>query len=131
MAKQSFSRPSEAELEILQVLWDRGPSTVREVWDVIKCDRELQYTTTLKQMQVMTEKGFLRPDKAERSHVYQPRVTEDGIQERLLKQLVKRVFRGSAHKLVVKALSQHRASPRELREIRKLLDTLEERVKKR
>lgn len=131
MTKRPQLRPSDAELEILQILWERGPSTVRDVWEQVKQNRDVGYTTILKQMQVMTEKGFLRADKAERSHVYKPQVSEGRVQNRLLKQLLKRAFRGSAHKLVVKALSRHKASTKELEEIRKLLDTLQERDKKR
>jgi predicted transcriptional regulator len=127
MAKRAPGKPSDAELDILQVLWDHGPSTVRQVWEQVKRERDVGYTTILKQMQLMTQKGLLRPNKAQRSHVYRPVVTENQIRTTLLGQAVRKLFRGSAHQLVIQALSQHRSSPEELAEIRELLDSLQQR----
>ena len=131
MAESPPPQPSDAELEILQVLWNRGPSTVRDVWEQITRNRDIGYTTTLKQMQVMTEKGLLHPNKAQRSHLYRPEVAEAAIGDTALKHFVKKVFRGSAYKLVVRALSQRPPKPEEIAEIRKLLERLENRDKTR
>lgn len=112
-------KPTDSELAILRVLWTRGPSTVRQVAEVL--DREAGYTTVLKLMQIMTEKELVVRDESERTHVYQAAYTEDQTQRQLVTDLVDRVFDGSAAKLVLQALSASKASPEELDEIRKLL----------
>src|SRR5262245_27385995 len=118
-------KPTDAELAILRVLWSRGPSTVREVAEVM--GREASYTTILKLMQIMTEKRLVRRDEAARTHVYEAAYSEDQTQRHLVTDLLDRVFDGSAAKLVIQALAAGKASPEELAEIRKLLDKNSER----
>ncbi|HEY7497903.1 MAG TPA: BlaI/MecI/CopY family transcriptional regulator [Vicinamibacterales bacterium] len=115
-------RPTDAELTILRVLWERGPSTVRQVHDVLLRERPTAYTTALKLLQIMTEKGLVRRDERDRTHVYHPRLTEQQTQQQLIRDLLDRAFGGSSSKLVMQALAADRASAEELREIRKLLD---------
>jgi BlaI family transcriptional regulator, penicillinase repressor len=119
-------RPTDAELAILRVLWERGPSTVRQVHDVLSRERPAAYTTALKLLQIMTEKGLVRRDESDRTHVYQARHTEEHTQRQLVRDLVDRAFGGSASKLVMQALAGRRASPEELGEIRKLIENARE-----
>jgi predicted transcriptional regulator len=114
-------KPTDAELAILRVLWARGRSTVRQVAEMM--GRETGYTTVLKLMQIMTEKGLVRRDEGARTHVYEAAYSEDQTQRHLVSDLLDRVFDGSAAKLVLQALAAGKASPEELAEIRKLLDT--------
>jgi predicted transcriptional regulator len=118
-------KPTEAELAILRVLWSRGPSTVRDVAEAM--DRGGAYTTILKLMQIMTEKGLIVRDDASRAHVYEAAYSEDHTQQQLVKDLLDRLFDGSAAKLVMQALASRRASPEELREIRRVLAGAERR----
>src|SRR5215218_1716434 len=127
MAKPTLPRPTDGELAILRVLWARGPSTVRQVHDVLSRDRPAAYTTTLKLLQIMTEKGLVRRDDADRSHVYQARMSEGHTQRQLVRDLLDRAFGGSATKLVMQALASRRATPEELTEIRRLLEGREEK----
>jgi predicted transcriptional regulator len=115
-------RPTEAELEILRVLWERGPSTVRQVHESLVEQRETGYTTTLKLMQIMTDKGLVMRDETSRTHVYAARVSQETTQRQLVTDLVDRAFGGSAAELVLRALSSHKTSDDELREIRRLID---------
>ena len=112
-------KPTDAELGILQVLWARGPSTVREVAGLM--GREGAYTTLLKLLQIMTEKGLVRRDESARTHVYEAVYSEDQTQKQIVRELLSRVFDGSAAKLVLQALATGKASPAELAEIRKLI----------
>ena len=114
--------PSNAELEILHVLWKHGPSTVREVHDALRRERDLGYTTVLKTMQVMASKKLVTRDESERSHVYKATVEEKSVKRRLVTDLLDKAFEGSAAGLVMHALSGKRASKKEIAEIRKLLD---------
>jgi len=123
--QQKFPRPTDAELAILRVLWQRGPSTVRQVRDVINAERPTGYTTVLKVMQIMTEKGLVTRDESQRTHVYQPRVPAEGTQRQLVADLLERAFEGSAEKLVMQALSTTKVSPEELTKIRSMLDEIE------
>jgi predicted transcriptional regulator len=117
------SRPTDAELAILRVLWSRGPSTVREVLE--SSGKPSQgYTTVLKLLQIMADKGLVRRDERERSHVYRAADSEEATQKRLLADLLERAFGGSAKQLIVRALSAGRASPEELREIRRLINDM-------
>ena len=116
--------PTNAELEILRLLWREGPLTVRAVHDALRTRRDIGYTTALKTLQVMAEKGLVTRDDAERSHVYAAAVPEASVKRRLVADLADRLFDGSAAGLVMQVLSARRASPEELREIRRLLDTL-------
>jgi BlaI family transcriptional regulator, penicillinase repressor len=115
-------KPTEAELSILRVLWSRGPSTVREVHEEIQRNRPTGYTTVLKLLQIMTEKGLVTRDERTRSHVYRARWSEDTTQRQLVTDLLDRAFGGSAARLVMQALAVSPASPDELKEIRRLLD---------
>jgi predicted transcriptional regulator len=119
-------RPTPAELSILRVLWRQGPSTVREVHATLERERTTGYTTVLKLLQIMTEKGLVRRDEAARAHVYTAAVAEEQTQKRLVRDLLDRAFGGSAATLVMHALSARRASPDERARIRELLDRLEE-----
>ena len=120
MAK-SRPRPTEAELAILGVLWSNGPSTVREVHEALADARATGYTTTLKLMQIMAEKGLVSRDESARTHVYTPRTSRDVTQRQLVSDLVDRAFGGSAKALVMQALSTHPASAEELAEIQKII----------
>jgi BlaI family transcriptional regulator, penicillinase repressor len=116
-------RPTDAELAILRVLWARGPSTVRQVHEELSRDRPAAYTTALKLMQIMTEKGLVARDERDRTHVYHPRLSEEQTQRQLVRDLLDRAFGGSSSKLVMQALAAKRASAEELTEIRRLLET--------
>jgi BlaI family transcriptional regulator, penicillinase repressor len=118
-------RPTPAELEILRVLWEQGPSTVREVQQHLEEDRPTGYTTVLKLLQIMIDKRLVRRDESERAHVYAARAPEDETQRQLVKDLLDRAFGGSASKLVLHALSARKSSHAELARIRELLDRLE------
>src|SRR6478735_7971140 len=122
MAKPTLPRPTDGELSILRVLWGRGPSTVRQVHEILSRDRPGAYTTTLKLLQIMTEKGLVRRDDTDRSHVYEAKMTEGQTQRQLVRDLLDRAFGGSASKLVMQALAARRASDEDLAEIRRLLD---------
>lgn len=122
----TLPRPTDAELSILRVLWERGPSTVRQVHDVLSRERPAAYTTALKLLQIMTDKGLVRRDETDRTHVYHPRLTEEQTQRQLVRDLLDRAFGGSAAKLVMQALAARRATPDELVEIRKLIETRRE-----
>lgn len=125
MPGKSLPRPTDAELEILNVLWKRGPSTVREVHDVLVESKDIGYTTILKLMQIMAEKGLVKRDESDRRHVYEARRAQDETQRQLLYDLLDRAFNGSATKMVMQALSSKKASKQELAEIRRMLDELE------
>jgi BlaI family transcriptional regulator, penicillinase repressor len=115
-------RPTDAELAILRILWERGASTVRQVHEMLSRQRPSAYTTALKMLQIMTEKGLVRRDESDRTHIYQSKLTEEQTQRQLVRDLVDRAFGGSASKLVMQALSTRRATPEELGEIRKLIE---------
>ena len=120
MPVRTRRKPTDAELAILRVLWTRGPSTVREVAEAM--GREGAYTTILKLMQIMTDKGLVKRDDSTRSHIYKATSSEDKMQKQLVGDLLDKVFAGSAAKLVLQALDTGKASPEELAEIRKLID---------
>jgi BlaI family penicillinase repressor len=115
-------RPTDAELEILTVLWSVGPATVREVYEVIRRRRPAQYSTVLKFMQIMAEKGLVRRNEKQRAHVYEPAKTREWTQRQLAGDLLERAFSGSAKALLVGALSARKATKEELAEMRKLLE---------
>ncbi|MEO6038764.1 MAG: BlaI/MecI/CopY family transcriptional regulator [Saprospiraceae bacterium] len=119
------NKPTDAELEILHLLWELGPSTVRAVNDRLSIQREVGYTTTLKLMQIMLEKGLVTRQDDSRSHVFTAAVTEGDTQSRLLQTFVDLTFRGSAMKMVMQALGNHEASATELDEIKRLIAELE------
>ena len=129
MNKQSLPHPTEAELAILQVLWSRGPSTVRDVHEALSQSRMTGYTTTLKLMQIMAEKGLVTRDESRRTHIYKAAGNPDRTRQQLVRSLLDRAFGGSAKALVMRALSANETSAEELTEIRKLLDSLERNSK--
>lgn len=114
--------PTNGELSILRVLWDHGPSTVRQVQEALEQTRPTGYTTVLKLLQIMTDKGLVRRDEAQRTHVYSSRLSQEQTQRQLLRDLMDRAFEGSAGQLVMRALAPDVASTDELTEIRKLLE---------
>jgi BlaI family transcriptional regulator, penicillinase repressor len=118
-------KPTDSELEILHYLWKQGASTVRQVHEYLAATKEAGYTTTLKLMQIMHEKGLLTRTEEGRSHLYTAAVNEQATQQTLLDRFVETTFRGSAARLVMQALGNHMASPEELEEIRALLNNLE------
>lgn len=124
MKKESI-KPTESELQILKIIWENGPSTVRTINDKLNLEREVGYTTTLKIMQIMTEKGLLERNTDSRTHVYHATIGESKMQKQLLKKFVDTTFRGSAMSLVMQALGNHKASPEELEEIKSLIDKIE------
>lgn len=125
MKKNKAPKPTEAELEILQILWEQGPSSVRAVNERLNERREVGYTTTLKLMQIMVDKGLAQRNTESRTHIYRAAVSEKDTQRRLLEKFVDTAFRGSAMKLVLQALGSHRASTQELEEIKALIDRME------
>jgi BlaI family transcriptional regulator, penicillinase repressor len=118
-------RPTPAELEILRLLWENGPSTVREIQERMEQQRPTGYTTALKLLQIMTDKGLVRRDETARAHVYAAGAPEDQTQRQLVRDLLDRAFGGSATKLVMHALSARKTSRAELKRIREMLDRLE------
>ena len=118
----TIPRPTEAELELLQILWQKQPATVREIHDALNEEKPSGYTTVLKLLQIMTAKGLVVRDEANRAHVYRASFSQDTMQSRLLKDLSNRLFAGSAAQLALHALSMEAASDDELAEIRALLE---------
>jgi BlaI family penicillinase repressor len=125
MTTRQRKQPTNAELEILRVLWQRGPSTVRQVFQTLQKARGTGYTTVLKLMQIMTDKGLLQRDTTVRPQVYEAIYSQGQTQRQLLGDLLDRAFSGSPGKLVLQALSEKKTTPEERREIRRLLDELE------
>lgn len=119
-----YIKPTESELEILQILWQKGTASVREVHEVLSKTKEAGYTTTLKLMQIMHEKGLVKRDASVKTHIYQPAVSREKTQKHLLGKMIDSLFGGSPTQLVIQALGDHQASPSELEEIQKLLDSL-------
>ena len=124
------AKPTDSELEILHVLWQQGPATVRQVNDQLNTLREVGYTTTLKLLQIMQEKGLVTRQEDGRSHIYAPAVPREETQSALLQQFVDTAFRGSAMQLVLQALGNHDASADELDEIKELIAKLEQQQPK-
>jgi BlaI family penicillinase repressor len=125
MPPTSTPRPTPAELEILRVLWQRGPSTVREVHATLSESRSTGYTTVLKMLQIMTEKNLVGRDERLRAHIYSARLPQAHTQRQLVRDLLERAFDGSAMKLEMHALAAQKASPEEIARIRELLDEIE------
>mgnify|MGYP001134271870 CR=1 FL=1 len=119
------AKPTEKELEILQVLWQEGPTTVRDVNERLSEKREIGYTTTLKIMQIMHDKGLVTRKKDGKTHIYAPTISEQDAQSSMLKDLMDTAFKGSAMRLVMGALGTRKSSPQELEKIRAYLDSLE------
>lgn len=125
MPRLATPRPTDSELAILRVLWCEGPCTVRAVQEALSRRRPTGYTTALKLLQIMMRKGLVKRDQSQRTHVYQARFSEERTQQQLVSDLLDRAFGGSRAKLVMQALATKRATPGELAEVRKLLDSLE------
>lgn len=121
----STPKPTEAELEILQVIWDNGPSTVRFVNDTLSERKKVGYTTTLKIMQIMADKRILERDTSGKTHIYKAAVGQQETQQQLIDKLTTTAFGGSAMKLVMQALGNKKSTAEELKEIRAFLDQLE------
>lgn len=125
MARHRSAGPTDREMAILSVLWERGPSTVREVHEALNADSDTGYTTTLKLMQIMADKGLLSRKDAGRQHIYRPAVSQEKTQSQVVGEVLEKVFAGSAEKLVMRALSARKVSPEELKRIREMLDEME------
>ena len=132
MSNSKLNKPTESEMEILQVLWERGASTVSEVHEILSKTKDSGYTTTLKLMQIMNEKGLLNRNDDSKSHIYTTAVKKESIQKQVVSKMINGLFKGSSAKLVMHALGNHRASKEEILEIKKYLDEIEntEKVKK-
>ena len=120
-------KPTESELEIMQILWENGPLTVREVNDRLNLNRRVGYTTTLKIMQIMTDKKILTRDTEKRSHIYSPTLQPEEVQSTILDHILRTVFNGNRSTLILQALGNHSASKEEMDEIRALIEKLEEK----
>jgi BlaI family penicillinase repressor len=124
MVTTKYIKPTESELEILQVLWTRETASVRDVHEELAKSKDVGYTTTLKLMQIMHEKGIVKRDDSFKTHIYQAAVSKEKTQKHLLGKMINSLFGGSSTELVIQALGNHKASPRELDEIQQLLDNL-------
>jgi predicted transcriptional regulator len=129
MTKKNLPRPTDAELAILGVLWERGPATVREIHDALSEDRTTGYTTVLKFLQIMTAKGLVFRDERQRAHIYRACLSQDETQSQLVGNLLDRAFGGSAKRLVMQALAARPATQEELSQIRKFLDDHERKAR--
>ena len=123
--KKITGRPTEKELQILSILWSQGPSTVRDINKVMNRDEDTGYTTTLKLMQIMYEKGLLKRNESAKTHIYSPAHSEAQVQEEVIDNLLNRVFAGSTEKLVLRALSSKKVSIEELAKIKKMINQKE------
>lgn len=124
MATEQNTKPTESEMEILQILWEKGDSTVREVHEILEKNKEVGYTTTLKLMQIMHEKGLVSRDTSSKTHVYRAVANQQKTQQHLVNKMINNVFNGSAARLVMQALGNHSASKEEIDSIKKYLDEL-------
>jgi len=121
-------KPTEKELEILQVLWNKGPCTVREVYETVHTESQTGYTTTLKFMQIMHEKGFVSRVKKGKTHIYKAEISESNTQEHLYNKLLNSVFKGSAASLIMHALGNSKTSKKDLERIQKYIDNLDKEI---
>jgi BlaI family transcriptional regulator, penicillinase repressor len=124
MTSIKTNRLTESELEILQVLWEHGSASVRTVHEALAKTKDVGYTTTLKLMQIMFEKGIVKRDDSAKVHIYKPAVNREKTQEQLVGKMITNLFGGSPAQLVLQALGNHKASPEELKEIQELIDNL-------
>lgn len=125
MAPRKKSHPTDAELDVLRVLWERGPATVREVYEVLSDARDMGYTSILKIMQIMFDKGLVSRDESQRSHVYRARLKRDATQRKLVGVLADKMFDGAMDQLVLQALNTRKLKPDEIAEVRRLLDEMD------
>ena len=121
MSVYRVPKPTDGELELLSILWERGPATVRELFEQVNAERPVVYTGVLKLLQIMTEKGLVDRDERERAHVYHARLSRVDTEQRFMRELTNRFFAGSAARLALRALEMERANDEELAAIRKLL----------
>lgn len=119
-----YTKPTESELEILQILWQKGQATVREVHEILEKNKDAGYTTTLKLMQIMHEKGLVGRDTSSKTHIYKALINQEKTQQQLVNKMIDNVFNGSAARLVMQALGNNSASEEEINEIKKYLDNL-------
>jgi BlaI family penicillinase repressor len=124
MATTPHLKPTESELEILQILWEKGRATVREVHEILEKSKDVGYTSTLKLMQIMHEKGLVDRDTSSKTHIYSAKINQEKTQQQLVNKMIDNVFNGSAARLVMQALGNNSASEAELEEIKKYLDNL-------
>ncbi|MFI5193486.1 MAG: BlaI/MecI/CopY family transcriptional regulator [Chitinophagales bacterium] len=124
MVTTKYIKPTESELEILRILWERNTASVREVHEELSKTKEAGYTTTLKLMQIMHEKGLVGRDDSIKTHIYHPVVSREKTQKHLIGKMITNLFGGSSTELVLHALGNHKASPEELEEIQQLLNNL-------
>lgn len=120
--RTNYPEPTESEVEILQILWQKGSATVREVHEVLETKKDVGYTTTLKLMQIMVEKGIVDRDTSKRIHIYKPLIPQSSVENNLINNLRQKIFRGSASRLVIGALSSEPVSEEELEEIKEFLE---------
>ncbi len=125
MANNKYSKPTEGELEILQILWDKGKATVRDVHEtILQIKKDAGYTTTLKLMQIMFEKGLVKRDDSAKTHIYQANISKEKTQNQFVGKMISSLFGGSSTQLVMQALGNHAPNKDELDEIQQLLDNL-------
>ncbi|MEO6683688.1 MAG: BlaI/MecI/CopY family transcriptional regulator [Ginsengibacter sp.] len=124
MTKGINIKPTESELEIMQILWQKKSCTVREVHEILEKTKPVGYTSTLKLMQIMHEKGLVARDTTARTHIYTPLLNQEKTQKQLVQKMVKDVFNGSAANLVMQALGNHKTNPEEIEQIKTFLDQL-------
>ncbi|MCX2451028.1 BlaI/MecI/CopY family transcriptional regulator [Pedobacter sp. PLR] len=127
MTQSTPLKPTESELEILQILWEKGHCTVREVHEILEMNKEAGYTTTLKLMQIMAEKGLVSRDTSSKTHIYRALVNQEKTEQHLVSKMIDNVFNGSAARLVMQALGNHSASKDEIDSIKKYLDNLSDK----
>jgi BlaI family penicillinase repressor len=128
MKSEPKPQPTPSELELLQILWNRGPSTVREIHEVMSREKDIGYTSALKLLQIMTTKGLVTRIEEQRAHVYTAALPAEKTKQQMAADVLQRVFRGSASQLMQHALSGKRSSKQEIDEIRKLLDEYERKL---
>ena len=123
MSKQF--KPTESELEILSILWEKQTATVRDVHQIVQLTKEVGYTTTLKLMQIMHEKGLVTRNETSKTHIYTPNLSKDKAQEQYMSKMIKTLFSGSTSQLVLQALGKHKPTSQDLKEIKNLIEQLE------
>ena len=123
-------KPTESELEILNILWDKGPGTVRDVHEVLTKTKDAGYTTTLKLMQIMHDKKLLKRDASSKTHVFEAAVSQQQTQGQMVRKMIDTMFKGSASQLVMQALGNYKSSPEELDEIRRYLEEMDKKSKR-
>ncbi|MBL7727831.1 MAG: BlaI/MecI/CopY family transcriptional regulator [Dinghuibacter sp.] len=126
MDTEKFLKPTESEMEILQVIWDKGQASVRDVHESLLAHKDIGYTTTLKLMQIMFEKGLLTRDDSSRTHIYKPALSQEKAQKHLISKMINTLFSGSPANLVLQVLGNHKTSEDELKKIEHLLEQIKQ-----